>query len=206
MKTGTESNSSLIRVNLNITEGLVEVSSNDDVDGLNGTRERLVQVLFRDLKLQQGTIHLVDDTDGLDTLSKSLTEDSLGLNANTFDTVDDDKSTIGNTESSSDFGGEIDVTGRVNQVDQEVVAFGLLCDVLDVILGQLSVQGNGSGLDGDTPILFILPSVGEALLTSLGGRNDTSSLDERVGQSRFPVIDCRKPSLDRLEKLSREIG
>lgn len=206
MKTGTESNSSLIRVNLNITEGLVEVSSNDDVDGLNGTRERLVQVLFRDLKLQQGTIHLVDDTDGLDTLSKSLAEDGLGLNADTFDTVDDDKSTIGNTEGSSDFGGEINVTGRVNQVYQKVVAFGLLFDVLDVFLRQLSVQGNGSGLDGDTPILLVLPSVGEALLTSLSGGNDTSSLDERVGQSRFSVIDCRKPSLDRQEKLRREIG
>lgn len=126
MKTGTEGNSSLVRVNLNITEGLVEISGNDDIDRLNGTREGLVQVLFRDLELQQSTIDFVDDADGLDTLSKSLTEDSLGLNANTFDTVDDDKSTVGDTESSSDFRGEIDVTRGVDQVDQKVIAFGLL--------------------------------------------------------------------------------
>lgn len=201
MKPGTESNSSLIRVNLNITEGLVEVGSNDDIDGLDGTGERLVQVLLRDLELQQGAIHLVDDTDWLDTLSESLAEDGLGLNANTFDAVDDDKSTIGDTESSSDFRGEIDVTGGVNQIDQKVVAFGLLCDILDVILGQLSVQGNGSGLDGDTPVLLVLTSIGETLLTSLGGRNDTSSLNKRVGQSRFSVINCRQPPLDRPEKL-----
>lgn len=191
MKTGTESNSSLVWVNLDITKGLVEVSGNDNVHGLNGTGERLVQVLLRDLKLQQGAIDFVDDTDGLDTLGKSLTEDSLSLNANTFNTVDDDKSTVGDTESSSDFGGEIDVTRGVDQVNQEVVAFGLLCNIFDVILGQLRVQGNGSGLDSDTPVLLVLTSVGETLLASFGGRNDTSSLDERVGQSRFSVIDCR---------------
>lgn len=32
------------------------------------------------------------------------------------------ESTVSDTKSSSDLGGEIDVTGRVNQVDQEVGA------------------------------------------------------------------------------------
>lgn len=103
VQTGTESNGTLVRVDLDVTEGLVEVGGNDDVDGLNGSGEGLVQILLGDLKLEKSTIDLVDNDDRLDTLTKSLTEDSLGLDAHTFDGVDDDEGTISDTESSSDF-------------------------------------------------------------------------------------------------------
>ena len=78
------------------------------------------------MKLEQSSVDLVDDDDGLDTLTKSLSEDSLGLHADTFDCVDDDEGTIGDSESGCDLGREINVTGRVDQVDQEVVADGFL--------------------------------------------------------------------------------
>lgn len=65
------------------------------------------------------------------------------------------ESTIGDTESSSDLGREINVTRGVDQVDQEVVADGLLSlDVLGVLrLGEGGVQGDGSRLDSDTTCL-----------------------------------------------------
>lgn len=56
------------------------------------------------------------------------------------------------------------MTGGVDQVDQEVVAVGLLAlDVLGVLrLGEGGVQGDGSRLDGDTTCLmsahFVLAS------------------------------------------------
>ncbi len=74
------------------------------------------------MQLEQSAVDLVDDDDGLDTLAKSLTQDSLGLHAHTFDAVDNDESAVGDTESGCDLGREIDVTGRVDQVDQELVA------------------------------------------------------------------------------------
>jgi hypothetical protein len=83
----------------------------------------VVQILLGELKFEKSTIDLVDDNNGLDTLSQSLTQDSLGLDADTFDTVNDDKSTVSDTESSSDFRREINVPRRINQVDQERVTY-----------------------------------------------------------------------------------
>ena len=54
----------------------------------------------------------------------------------------------------------------------------------------MSIQGDGSRLDGDTSVLLILAGVGEASLTSFGGRNDTSTLHKRVGKSGFSVVNC----------------
>jgi hypothetical protein len=81
----------------------------------------VVQILLGELKFEKSTINLVDDNNGLDTLGQSLTQDSLSLDADTFDTVNDDESTISDTESSSDFRREINVPGGIDQVDQESV-------------------------------------------------------------------------------------
>ena len=72
------------------------------------------------MEFEKGTIDLVDDDDGLDSLTKSLSEDGFGLNANTIDGVDDNESSIGDTESGGNLGREIDVTRGIDQVDQEL--------------------------------------------------------------------------------------
>lgn len=191
VQTGTESNGTLLGVDLEVTEGLVEVGGDDDVDGLDGTREGLVQILLGDLKLEKSTVDLVDDDDGLDALTKGLSQHSLGLNADTLDGVDDDKSTVSDTEGSSDLGREINVTGGVDQVDQEITAVSLLADnVLDIVLIlELTVQRDGSGLDGNTTLLLVGTSICGSGVTSLGGGNDTSFGQQGVGQGRLAVID-----------------
>jgi hypothetical protein len=191
VQTGTESNGTLLGVDLDVTKSLVEVGGDDDVDGLDDTGEVLVEILLADLELEKSTVDLVDDDNGLDALTKSLTKDSLGLNADTLNGVDDDKGTIGDTEGSSDFGREINVTGRVNQVDQEVVLLGLGGDVLEVLsILELGVQGDGGRLDGDTTLLLVGTGIGETRLSGLVGGNDTGTLDKRVGKGRLAVIDC----------------
>ena len=61
------------------------------------------------------------------------------------------------------------MTGRVNQIDQELVLLGLDGDVLEVLgVLKLGEEGDGSGLDGDTTLLLVGTSVGETSLTSLG--------------------------------------
>jgi hypothetical protein len=83
------------------------------------------------------------------------------------------------------------VTGRVDQVDQEVVLGGLDGDVLEVgLVLELGVQGDGSRLDGDTTLLFVGTGIGETRLTGLVGRDNTGTLDERVGEGGLSVIDC----------------
>ena len=111
------------------------------------------------------------DDNGLDTLTKSLSQDGLGLDAHTLDSVDDDKSTVSDSQSSSDLRGEIDVPGGVNQVDQEVLAVHLLANnVLQVIVvGERGVQGDGRGLDGDTTLLLVGSGIGGTGISSLSG-------------------------------------
>jgi hypothetical protein len=61
------------------------------------------------------------------------------------------------------------VTRRVDPVDQELVLLGLDGNVLEILrVLELSEEGDGGGLDGNTTLLLVGTSVGETLLTSLG--------------------------------------
>jgi hypothetical protein len=167
VETGTEGNGTLVGVDLDITEGLVEVCGNDDVHGLDDTGEILVQVLLGELQLEKSAIDLVDDDNGLDTLTESLSQHSLGLHTHTFDGVDDDEGAIGDTQRSGDFGREINVTGRIDQVDQELVLLDLLGHILEIFLvGELCVQGDGRRLDGNATFLLVGSSVRKPGFTS----------------------------------------
>jgi hypothetical protein len=94
---------------LGLTHVFALVGGDDDVGVLNNSLEVLVHGLTIDLELEDSTIDLVDHHDWLDLLSEGLSEDSLGLDADTFDVIDDDEGTIGDTEGGGDFGGEINV-------------------------------------------------------------------------------------------------
>jgi hypothetical protein len=193
VETGTESDGTAVGVDLDITKSLVEVGGDDDVDGLNGTGEGLVQILLGNLELKQGTVDLVDAKNGLDTLGQGLTQDSLGLDTDTGDTVDDDQGTVSDTESGSDLGREINVTGGIDQVDQELRTVDLLGNLLKILgVGELGVQGDGSGLDGNATILLIGTGVHETGLTGLGGGDNTGTLDKGVGEGGLSVIDWRE--------------
>jgi hypothetical protein len=149
VKTRTESNGTLLGVNLAISESLVEVGGDDDIDGLNDTGKVLEEILLGQLKLKKRTVDLVDDDNRLNTLTEGLTKDSLGLHTDTFDRVNDNKGTVGDTESGSNLGREVNVTRRVNQVDQE--------------------KGDGGRLDGDTSFLLIRTCVCETSGTGVLG-------------------------------------
>ena len=103
METRSESDGALIGVNLDITKGVIMVGRDDDVHGLDRTTEGLVEILFGHLELEEGTVNLVDDDDGLDTLAKSLSEDGLCLHAYTFNAIYDDEGTICHAKGSCDF-------------------------------------------------------------------------------------------------------
>jgi hypothetical protein len=98
VETGTESDGTLLGEDLDVTEGLVGVGRDDDVDRLDGSAEGLVQVLLGDLQLEQGSVDLVDDQDGLDSLGQRLSEHSLGLDTDSLDGVDDDQGTASVSE------------------------------------------------------------------------------------------------------------
>jgi len=84
------------------------------------------------------------------------------------------------------------VAWGVDQVYEEVVPLDFLGDVLEIILiGHVRVEGDGSGLDGDTSILFILARVRKTLFSRLGCGDDTSALDKGVGKGGLSVVDYK---------------
>lgn len=87
------------------------VSSDDDVDVLDDSREGLVKLFGVELEFEKSSVHLVHEEDRLYTLGNSLSEDGLGLDADAGDAIDDDESTIGDSEGGGDFRREIDVAG-----------------------------------------------------------------------------------------------
>jgi hypothetical protein len=175
-------------VALDITEKFITVGGDDHISGFDHTSKALVSFVHILLELKNDTIDLVDHKNGLDTFSKSLTQDSLGLHANTFDAIDNDESTIGHTESSSNLRGEINVSGGINQVDKESASLGER-DISGVEVGEFVEESNTSGFDGNTTFLFVRSRVGVTSLTGLLLGNNTSTTHERVGKSRLSVID-----------------
>jgi hypothetical protein len=204
VETRAEGNGALVGVNLDIAEHLVEVGGNDDVDGLDDTREVLVQILLLQLQFEESAVDLVDDDDGLDTLTKSLTQHRLGLHAHAFDGVDDDEGAVSDTQRGSDLGRKVDVARGVDQVDEEVVLFDLDGDVLEILfVFQVRIQRNRGRLDGDASLLFVGTRVRKTLLSRLGSRDDTGTLDERVGQGGLSMVDFGVSA--RLERCSRAL-
>jgi len=187
LETGTDGDGTLFGGDGEIAHDGVVVGGNDDVDVLEGLDETLVGLFGVELEFEDGTIDLVDEDDGADTLGEGLAEDGFGLDADTFDAIDDDEGTISDTEGGSDFRGEVDVSGGVDEVDQEVAL--VVLEARDESFVDVVVHGDGGGLDGDTTGDFIGAGVEEAGITGGFLLDDTGGSDEGVGEGGLTVID-----------------
>src|SRR5262245_36387539 len=90
---------------------------------MNGIGEiYLIRCLLIELELEEGAIDLIHHEHRLDPLSKSLTKHSFGLYANTFHAINHDKGAVSNAKGSSDFRRKVDMSRRINQVNQKSIA------------------------------------------------------------------------------------
>ena len=87
---------------MGVTHIISFISGDDDIGIFNDTLELLIHVLTLDLELEDTSVNLVNEEDGLDFLTKSLTKYGLSLDTDTFDIIDDDESAIGNSQGGSD--------------------------------------------------------------------------------------------------------
>jgi len=193
VKAGTEADSTSGWVDLDVTESGVligtTVGGNDDVDVLNDSLELLVELLWAELEGQQSQVHLVHEKHWLNSLGNGLSEYGLGLHANAGHAIDDDESTVGDSEGGGDFGAEVDVAWRIDQVDQELVTVVVALEELHVALVELVEQGDSGGLDGNGSLLLVLSGVGESSFTGSRAGDDTRLGYQRIGQSRLTVVD-----------------
>merc|ERR1719341_1182053 len=153
---------------------VVGIGGHDDVNVLNDPLEGLEKLLLAKLQLKESTVHLVHEENGPDPLGNGLPQHGLSLDTDTRDTVDNDKSSVGDTEGSGHFAGEVNVAGGIDQVDEETWLVGAvlllgngLLDESQILLIHVEEHGDSCGLDGDAPILLVLPSVGGPGLPSL---------------------------------------
>jgi len=181
--TRTESDITLSRVDEEITHIRLFVVGDNDVNQIDDSDEVLVHGFTVKLEFKNTSVDLVNHENWSDLFSHSLSEDSFGLDTDTFDTIDDNESTIGNSKSSCDFRRKIDVSWGIDQVDK---IFGFSSAVVDVVLVE---KRDTSGLDGNTSFLFIFSGIGVTSITGFSGSNDTGLGNQGISQGGLSVID-----------------
>mmetsp|Transcript_65544 Transcript_65544/g.104280 ORF Transcript_65544/g.104280 Transcript_65544/m.104280 type:complete len:218 (-) Transcript_65544:59-712(-) len=185
MQTAAKCDSTLLRLHLHITHQRIIVGGNNHVHILNGIAETRVHVLCFHLQLQNAAVHLVHKQAGPHTLLKSLPQHGLGLDSAALNAINDHHRTIGDSKSCSHFRGEVDVTWRVNQVDQ------VRNSSLAILFIMLEVERDAGALDGHAAFLFIRPGVGEARISRRLGTDDAGLANQGVRQGGFAVIHVR---------------
>ena len=104
-----------------------------------------------------------------------LSADGFALGFDTFAGGENDYTAVENSERAFDFGGEIDVTGCVDEIEGMV----------------FPVEGNGSGLNRDASFLFfgIVIGRGGALVNASDFVNEVGVEEHPFGNGRFSRID-----------------
>ena len=141
----------------------------------------------RQFQLGDEPVHLVDDENGLQLLDPGLAEHGDCLAAHALDGVDQHHGAIAQARGGGYLGLEVDVAGRVDQVDQ------VLVDVGGVVCGGAAQHGeeerDGARLHGDAAELLIGARVEVADLAGELGRYDAVCGEEGIGERRFAVVD-----------------
>ena len=121
MESGTEANRAIVDVNPDHSHRAVVISigGDNDIDILDNPLESLEELFLAELQLKQSAVHLVHEKNWPDPLGNGLPQHSLSLDTDTRDAIHNDKSSVGDTESSGDFAGEVNVTRGIDQVDEE---------------------------------------------------------------------------------------
>lgn len=165
---GTESHVSFLGEEEEVAHFGDFILRNNDINHVNHSHEVLIHGFSVHLEFQDLSVDFVDEQHGSDSFSHGLSQHGFGLDAHTFDGIDDDEGTIGNSQGSGDFSGEIDVTGGVNKIDDEAF-LGSGVEVGFVI------KGHTSGFDGDTSFLLVISGIH---ITFVSGvlRSDNSGL------------------------------
>ena len=73
----------------------------------------------------------------------------------TWDAIDDNEGTVCDTEGGCDFGWEVNVTGGVDQVDQETLAVLLLLLLHELQVGVGHFEVHGDGAVGEKPPIIL---------------------------------------------------
>ncbi len=155
------------------TPVLAETSrASDRVDA-----DDVLDLLAHPVGLGGGQVDLVEDGDDLVVGVDGLVDVGEGLRLDALGGVDDQERALDGAHGAGDLVGEVDVAGRVDEVE----------GVFEPVGGG-ELDADGVGLDGDAALALDVHRV-EHLLLHVAQRDGVRLLDEPVGEGGLAVVD-----------------
>ena len=155
----------------------VFLKANRKVDGDGVLGEALVDTVQGFVEIATDLVDFVDETDAGDAVFGGLAPNGFGLRFNTHLPVKDDHSAVQNAQGALNFGGEVNVTRGVNDVD----------------FVPLPVGGDSSGGDGDAAFLFLFHPVGGGTAIVALDEADfmfqAGAIENRLGSGGFTGVN-----------------
>mmetsp|Transcript_45157 Transcript_45157/g.74867 ORF Transcript_45157/g.74867 Transcript_45157/m.74867 type:complete len:370 (+) Transcript_45157:1785-2894(+) len=185
-----KANLALLRQHLHAAQLLIPVRLTNHVHALNRVSKVLVALVQSGRQLQKNAIQFVEEQDWADALRNGLSQHSLSLDAHAFDTIDHHQRTIRHTQRRRHFAGKINVSWRINQVDQ-IWLFVRFLLVLVFEFRTLIIQRHRRGFDGNGTRLLVVSRVHEAGLALARISYDPRLANKRIGQRRLAVVHMR---------------
>ena len=153
----------------------------DRAAGLPGARgldaDDLLDLLGDPLGLGRGEVYLVDNRQDFVIVLDRLVDIGERLRLHPLRRVDHQQRALARGEAAGDLVGEVDMAGRVHQV--ELVGLAIIGGV---------VEAHGLRLDGDAPLALDIHVV-EQLFLHLPLGQPAGELDQPVGERALPVVD-----------------
>src|SRR5690606_30984388 len=144
-----------------------------------GESDDLLDLPLRLLGLGARQVDLVDDRDDLEAVAHGQVGVGQRLRLHALRGVYEQERAFARRQRAGDLVREVDVPGRVNQVE----------DVRLAVVGRV-VEAHGMRLDGDPALALEVHAV-EHLRLHLTGLQRAGDLEETVGQRRLAVVDVR---------------
>ena len=149
----------------------------DRVAGIDA--DHLLDLLANPLGLCCWQVDLVDDGNNLEVVVESKVRIGEGLSFDPLRGVDHQQRAFTGLQAPGDFVREIDVAGRIDQVQLvEIAVIGLV------------IQADGVSFDGDPALALEVHGI-EDLLHHLALGEGAGHFEQPVGQRRFSMIDVR---------------
>jgi hypothetical protein len=146
-----------------------------DVDGNRVRAESLAHHLHDVLEVGADAVHLVDERDARDVVLVGLAPHRLGLGLDPADRAEHGDRAVEDAQRALDLDGEVDVAGRVDDVDPVIAP----------------VAGGGGGGDGDAALPLLLHPVhgGGAFVHFADAVDPTRIKEDALGQGGLAGVD-----------------
>ena len=140
-------------------------------------RENVLQLLDDDVRLGRGEVDLVDDRDDHEIVAQREMDVGQRLGLDPLGGIDHEDRALAGLQAAADLVAEVDVTGRVDQVE-----------AVEQAVGRRVLQAHGARLDRDALLALKVHGV-EDLARHLPGIDRVGELEEPVRERGLAVVD-----------------